>query len=70
MVLQSSFELGSASFMFLVGTPLLLALALNAVQTRRFEDVLLRTYVLAGIVPVVIGTEVWCGIADVFVPLV
>ena len=70
VVLQSVFEIGSASFLFLIAAPLLLALALNAVQTRRFENVLLRTYVLAGIVPVILGTEVWCGMADVFVPLV
>lgn len=70
MILQSVFELGSSSFLFLLAAPLLLALALNAAQTKHFEDVLLRTYMIAGVVPVVLGTEMWCGIADVFVPLV
>ena len=69
VVLQSVFELGSASFLFVVAIPLLLTLVMNAVQNERFEDVSLRIYAFAGIMSLVAGTEVWCGLADVFVPL-
>lgn len=70
VMLHSIFGLGSASFFFIIALPLYLVLSLNAVQNERFEDVSLRTYVLAGLVPLIVGTEIWFGTADVFVPLV
>jgi hypothetical protein len=70
VILQSIFEVGSASFLFLVALPLFLALVLNTMQREKSEDVHLRTYVLTGLVPLIVGGEVWCGTADVFVPLV
>ncbi|KAF8576245.1 hypothetical protein K439DRAFT_1640647 [Ramaria rubella] len=68
-ILQSVFEVGSAVFLFMPAVSLAVALTLNALQEERVDHIHLRTYVLAGIVPLVIGTEVWCGTADVFVPL-
>ena len=69
-ILQTLLELGSATFLFIAAVPLFLALATNAAHGGQFDEVRFRTYMLASIAPAVVGTEVWCGIADVFVPLV
>lgn len=64
---QNVFQIGSAGFLFVPAFVLFLALLLFG---ARREKVPLSVYVVAGLVSMVVGAEVWVGIADVFVPLV
>jgi|SRR5882724_3259459 len=50
-ILQTFLEVGSATFLFIAAVPLFLVLATNATHGGRFDEVPLRTYVLAGIQP-------------------
>jgi len=69
MIFQTLFHSGSSAFLFLPALAIFLILVLNTALGGRHDEIPLRTYLVAGIVPLIIGTEVWCGTADVFVPL-
>ncbi|KIJ43580.1 hypothetical protein M422DRAFT_229023 [Sphaerobolus stellatus SS14] len=67
---QIVFEVGSAAFLFIPGVALFAGLASHILLDAEGEmHIPLRTYVVGGIIPLLVGSEVWCGTADVFVPL-
>jgi len=69
-ILQCIYQVGSAAFLFVPGCALCVTLALHTVLDGKMDEIPLRSYIASGIVSLIIGVEVWCGTADVFVPLV
>ncbi|KAF8521632.1 hypothetical protein BU17DRAFT_45701 [Hysterangium stoloniferum] len=69
MIFQSLFQFGSSVFLFVPALAVFLMLLVNTALGGQHDEIPLRTYLVAGVVPLIIGAEVWCGTADVFVPL-
>jgi hypothetical protein len=69
-IVQSHFQLGSSVLLFIPALGIFVLLVLNTSLGGRHDEIPLWIYLIAGAVPLIIGTEVWCGTADVFVPLV
>lgn len=70
-VLQVVFNLGSSAIFAFPALSFLVALILQKTfggGTK--QTILLSSYIIGGAFPLVVGTELWCGVGDVFVPLV
>lgn len=61
--------IGSAAMFYLSAFPLGLALVFNQIVSEVPDEVQLWTYALGQIMPLLTGTQLFCTILDVFVPL-
>ncbi|OCH96275.1 hypothetical protein OBBRIDRAFT_809204 [Obba rivulosa] len=64
-----SLGIGSSAALFLSALPLSISLVLNAFVTTPGDDVSLVSYALGQFTPLSLGTQIFCGTLDVFVPL-
>ncbi|EMD39116.1 hypothetical protein CERSUDRAFT_104381 [Gelatoporia subvermispora B] len=68
-ILLQSLGVGSAAVFFLSALPLSASLIFNAFLNNFEDNVSLLTYVLGQFTPISLGTQIFCGTLDVFVPL-
>ncbi|OJT03270.1 hypothetical protein TRAPUB_6137 [Trametes pubescens] len=61
--------IGSGGTLFLSSAPFSLALLVNSFLTKRGDDISLWSYAISLLSPLVIGTTLFCGVLEVFVPL-
>lgn len=62
--------IGSGGTLFLSSAPFAVALLVNGFLTKRGDDISLWSYAIGLLSPLVIGTTLFCGVLEVFVPLV
>ncbi|EIW58152.1 uncharacterized protein TRAVEDRAFT_28892 [Trametes versicolor FP-101664 SS1] len=61
--------IGSGGTLFLSSAPFAVALLVNGFLTKRGDDISLWSYAIGLLSPLVIGTTLFCGVLEVFVPL-